>query len=133
MIKQLTVFLENEKGRLKEMLSILKDNNINLDSFMIAETADYGIVRILTKDVNYAQQILASKGFNCRSVDVIGVKLSNECGSLVPLFDLLSNHNINVEYSYCFATIDNLANLVIKTDVDVSDLLQNSGFELLQI
>lgn len=100
MLKQVSIFLENKKGRLKDVLKLLADNNIDIRALTIAETSDYGVLRLIVDDTNKAIQILKENNFRINLVDVLGVEIQDVSGSMYEFVDMLYKHNINVEYAH---------------------------------
>ena len=110
-ITQISVFLENRAGQLSEITKILSDNNIDLKALNIAETADYGILRIISDDCNEAAKLLRNNGFI----------VPNKAGGLNELLNIISNEDIDIEYMYSvFGQKDGLAYMIFKVkDVDI--------------
>ena len=79
-IKQLSVFIENREGRLGEVLTTLKDNNINIISLSLADTSDYGMLRMVTSSPDEAKKVLKESGFSAKLTDVLAVKLEHKVG-----------------------------------------------------
>lgn len=102
-IKQLTVFLENQTGRLAEVAKILKDKNINLQGFSTTEARDYGILRLVVSDTELARQSLKDAGFTTHVADAICVKVEDKPGELYKVLDTLAKANINIDYIYVIA------------------------------
>ncbi len=100
MFKQVSIFLENKKGRLKEVLKLLADNNIDIRALTIAETADYGVLRLIVDDVNKAEQVLKEHNFRINITNVLGIEIQDKSGSMYEFVNLLYQHNINVEYAH---------------------------------
>lgn len=98
--KQLSVFIENRKGRLGDVLSVLKENKINILSLSLADTTEYGLLRLIVSDAALSKEKLSAAGFSTILSDVLVVKISHETGSLQTLLDVLSKGDINVEYMY---------------------------------
>ena len=132
-IKQLSVFIENREGRLGEVLTALKDNNINIVSLSLADTSDYGMLRMITSNPEEAKSVLKEKGFSAMLTDVLAVKLEDKVGELQELLEIICKAGINVEYMYALATKNNDATIVIKTSnaEEAALLLQKEGAEFL--
>ena len=81
-IKQLTVFIQNKKGTVVSVTDILSKNNINLRALSIAETQDFGILRLIVSDYKAAEKVLAENGYLIKVIDVVGVKIGDEPGKL---------------------------------------------------
>jgi hypothetical protein len=102
-VKQLTIFLENQTGRLAEVARILKNENINLQGFSTTEARDYGILRLIVSDVDKARQSLKNAGFTTHIADAICVKVLDKPGELSKILDILAKERINVDYIYVIA------------------------------
>ena len=132
-IKQLSVFIENREGRLGEVLTALKDNNINIVSLSLADTSDYGMLRMITSNPEEAKSVLKERGFSAKLTDVLAVKLEHKVGELQEVLEIICKAGINVEYMYALATKNNDATIVIKTSnaEEAALLLQKEGAEFL--
>lgn len=112
-IKQLSVFLENKTGRINEVVRTLGANGINMHAFSMAETADFGILRLIVSDVDKAVEVLRAHDFAVMSTDVVCLSCDNVPGSLAVILEYLAQEQIFIEYMYAFAQNDR-ANVVIK-------------------
>ncbi|MCL2231405.1 MAG: ACT domain-containing protein [Treponema sp.] len=99
-IKQISVFLENTTGRLSEVTRTLAGAQINLRAISIADTADFGILRIIVDKNDKAVETLNSAGFTTRQTDVVAVEIEDTPGSLANLMELFKNSQVNIEYLY---------------------------------
>ena len=99
-IKQITIFLENTAGRIADVTKVLKDNSINLRAIMIADTADFGILRIITDDSEKALSVLKEAKFTTKTTDVLAISISDKVGALHDVMALFQNNGINIEYLY---------------------------------
>ena len=99
-IQQISIFLENAAGRLAEVTRVLKDGGINLRALMIADTADFGILRIIVDSVPKAIEILEKEQFTTKTTDVLAVTVPDSVGSLAGVLELFDNNGINIEYLY---------------------------------
>jgi hypothetical protein len=99
-IKQISVFLENTTGRLSEVTKTLADAGINLRAISIADTADFGILRIIVDKNNEAVEVLNTAGFTTRQTDVVAVEIEDVPGSLAKLMELFRQSKVNIEYLY---------------------------------
>ncbi len=115
-VKQLSIFLENREGRLQEIFNILKEANINVVSCSLAETSDYGIVRMIVSDVEGASAALKEKNITAKVVDVLAVNISHEVGSLSTFLNAIADSGINIKYMYGLSTGDKGASIAFKTD-----------------
>lgn len=133
-IKQLTVFVQNSKGTVVSVTDILSKNNVNLRALSIAETQEFGILRLIVNNEKTAEAVLAENGYLIKVVDVVGVKISDEPGKLTEALSVLDSANINVEYLYAFmARTEKHAYVVLRVeDNDIAEnLLTNAGFKLI--
>lgn len=132
-IKQITVFIENRAGRLEQVTQVLKENNINIVSLSLADTSDYGLLRLIVSNPDKAVVFLKESGFSAMITNVIAVKLTQHVGKLGELLSILSGAGVNVEYMYGLTTGDENASIVIKTgdQKKALDAIAESSFELL--
>lgn len=121
-IKQLSVFLENKTGRINEVAKVLAKNNINMHAFSMAETAEFGILRLIVSDVEKAKDVLQEESFAVISTDVVCINCPNVSGSLSAVLEQLASNDIFIEYMYAFGKGEN-ANIVIKPN-DVTKCLE---------
>ena len=116
-IKQLTVFVQNKKGTVVEVTDILSKNNINLRALSIAETQDFGILRLIVNDEKAAEAVLAENGYIIKTIDVVGVKIGDAPGKLTEALSVLDKADINVEYMYAFmARTEKHAYVVLRVE-----------------
>jgi hypothetical protein len=130
-IKQLSVFLENKSGRLTEVTKAMADHDVNISAFSIAETADYGILRMIVNKPEETEKMLKQKGFSVHTTNVICLIVPHKPGGLYRALQILSDNNISVEYMYAFAMADE-ASVVIRTDdlEEAIKVLQEHKMEL---
>lgn len=114
-IRQLSVFLENKTGNLNDLLNVLAENNINIVSLTIADTSDYGIVRLLVSDPQLALKKLKEKHFSVRINDILSLDMNPEPGSLAKILDLFATEEISIEYVYAFS-FGSKSIVVLRTD-----------------
>jgi hypothetical protein len=133
-IKQLSVFLENKTGRLTELTGILADNDINISAFSIADTADYGILRMIVGRPELAAQVLKDNGFTVKITDVVGMIIPHRPGGLHKALQIISDNNVAIEYMYAFASEEGKATVVIRAESlqKIIDVLQEHKMELLK-
>ena len=115
--KQISVFLENVSGRLADVTKILAAGQVNLRAMTIADTADFGILRIIAADPDKASEILAQAGFMAKLTDVLAVEVEDRPGGLAHVMDVFSKNGVNIEYLY--ASLDrskDKAVIVIKVE-----------------
>lgn len=132
MISQLTVFLANEKGRLAAACRTLADADINMKALFIADTADFGIVRIFCDTPKRAVEVLGQAGFRASLTPVIAVSVEDAPGTLADLLGFCQGASMNIEYGYCFCTADGKAVDVLKIEGDGAEaVLAAAGFAVL--
>ena len=115
-INQLAVYSQNEVGKLLPIIETLGSNVINIESLNIADTAEYGIVRMLTSDNEKAQKILQEKGFISTITSLVGVEVADEAGELAKTLEKLAANKIDIEYIYSYSRKDGKALILIKTE-----------------
>lgn len=103
-VKQISVFLENAAGQLAAFTDVLSKHDIDMRALSIAETRDFGILRIIVNDPDKTAEILKEEGYVFSITPVIAVAVSDEPGSLVHILHILGENNINLEYTYAFIT-----------------------------
>jgi hypothetical protein len=101
-VEQISVFLENKPGSLAEVTRILGDAGVNIRALSLADTKDFGILRLIVNDHEKAKQILGQKGFTVRKTEVVAVEVPDRPGGLADMLKTLSDSGINVEYLYAF-------------------------------
>ncbi len=131
MIDQLTVFLGNQKGRLTALCDAMGRADIQMYALTVADTSDYGIVRIICDKPDAAKETLAKEGFQAAIARVVAVQVPDVPGGCAQVFDVLDQADVNVEYAYCFTSSVGAATLALKTDADVRERLEQSGFRIL--
>ena len=114
-MQQLSVFMENREGRLGEVIGVLKKNDINMISLSLADSSDYGVLRLLVDKPEVAKDALKAAGFSAKLTEVIGVKVGNKVGALNEVMEKLIAEHINIDYMYALATDATDASIVIKT------------------
>ena len=115
-IKQVSVFLENSAGRLQSALQVLKSENINIISLSLADTNDYGMLRMVVADAEKAKEALKAAGLSAHLTDVVAIRLPHTVGSLQDVLLKVADAGINVEYMYALSTKDEKACIVIKPE-----------------
>ena len=133
-IKQLTVFIQNKRGSVASVTDILSKNNINLRALSIAETQDFGILRLIVNDEKKAEAVLAENGYLIKVINVVGVKISDEPGKLTAALDVLDKADINVEYLYAFmARTEKHAYVVLRVEDNsaAEKTLIDAGFRMI--
>ncbi len=134
MIDQVTVFLENRKGRLAALCRALGDAGVSMHAMTVADTTDYGIVRIIADSPEKALDTLINAGFRAKLTKVFAVAVPDRAGALADLLEALDKAEINVEYAYCFAIEGDIAIDVLRIEGNgnVKDTITAAGFRLLE-
>lgn len=133
-INQLTVFVENKKGAMVSITDTLAQNNVNLRALSIAETQDFGILRLIVNDEKAAIDALSEKDYLIKITEVVGVKIGDAPGKLTAALGVLDKAGINVEYMYAFmARTEKHAYVVLRVeDNDTAEkILEDAGFHLI--
>ena len=133
-IKQLTVFVQNRKGTVVSVTDILSENNVNIRALSIAETEDFGILRLIVNDEKSAEKVLLENGYLIKTIDVLGVKIGDEPGKLNSALKVLDEANINIEYMYAFmARTEKHAYVVLRVEEneEAEAVLTNAGFKMI--
>ena len=115
-VKQISVFIENKKGKLAEATRYIADNNVNMKALSIADTQDFGILRIICEDPKAAEEALKEGGFITTVTDVLAVAISDKPGSLAAILEVLAEANIIVEYTYAFLSAKAGAYMIFRVD-----------------
>ncbi|BBB90855.1 MAG TPA: amino acid-binding protein [Methylomusa anaerophila] len=116
-IQQMSVFVENQPGKMAEVLGTLKSNGVNIRALALADTADFGILRIIVNEPERVRNILRESGFTVRLTPVLTMIVSDNPGGLYELINLLSNAGVSIEYMYAFAAYGSQdARVVLKVD-----------------
>lgn len=131
--KQLSVFIENRQGRLGEVLEDLKKNNVNILSLSLADTTEYGLLRLMVSDPVKGKEVLSNAGFSTMLTDILVIKIDHKAGSLQSLLEILASNNVNIEYMYGLSVEKEKAYVVLKaSDIETaSKLLLQKGAKLL--
>ena len=130
-IQQLSVFLENREGRVFEVLAVLAGNGVNIVALSLADTSDYGMLRMVVSDPNKGRAVLKESGITAMLTDVVALRVPHATGSLSRAMHQIVEGEVNIEYMYAFANGDD-ASAVLKTDdpARVVDILRGSGFDV---
>lgn len=129
MIDQLTVFLPNEPGTLAAMARVLGDNNIQMHALMVADTADFGIVRIICDTPKAASQALASAGYRAATTQVVAIEVDNVPGGLARALAKLADVRLNVEYAYCTSIGKRTVDVLKLTGEPLKEKLVQAGLK----
>lgn len=132
-VRQISIFVENQTGLLSEVTSVLSENNVNLRALSIADTSEFGILRIIVEDVDAAAAILKEKGFTYTVTNVLAVAMRDEAGGLAEILKVLSDAKIALEYAYAFLLQkEGVACLIIRVpDNDAAEAaLKEAGIKV---
>ena len=133
-LKQLTIFVENKQGTLVDITDILAKNNVNMRALSIADTQDFGILRLIVDNNDVATKALQDAGYLIKMTDVVGVKIGDEPGKLTEALNVLDKADINVEYLYAFmARTEKHAYVVLRVENNeaAETALVNEEFKLI--
>ena len=133
-VEQISIFIENKSGRLAEVARVLDEKHVNIRALSLADTSDFGILRLLVDNTEVALQTLKESGFTVSKTAVVAVEVPDQPGSLCKILQVLDDAQINVEYMYAFAE-RNADNAVIIYRFDEIDnaikVLQEKGVSIL--
>ena len=132
-IKQLTIFVENKQGALVAVTDTLAKHKVNMRALSIAETQDFGILRLIVDDEALAEKTLTEEGYLIKVTEVVGVKISDEPGKLTEALAVLDKKGINMEYLYAFmARTEKHAYVVLRVEDNAlaENALLDAGFKL---
>ena len=133
-LKQLTVFVENKQGSLVSITETLAAHNVNIRALSIADTRDFGILRLIVNDNDTACKMLAEEGHLINITEVVGVKIGDQPGKLSKALDVLDKAGINMEYLYAFMTrTEKHAYVVLRVadNAAAEAALEGAGFHLI--
>ncbi len=132
-IKQLSVFVENASGRLTGVTGVLADAGINMSAFTLADTAEYGVLRMIVNKPEEAKKVLEENDYSVHLTDVIGLVVPDEPGGLHRALKFISAEGISIEYMYAFS-LNNRATVIIRTDAlqETISTLQHHKLELVK-
>jgi hypothetical protein len=133
MVEQLSVFLENTAGRLAELARALGDAGINMRALMVADTEEFGVVRIICDRPHNAVRTLDDAGFGASLTPVVAVEIPDRPGGLADVLEALGRAGMNVEYAYCFVEPSGAAAVdIFKVDAaGAGEVLSSAGFRVL--
>lgn len=131
--KQLTVFIENRTGRLSEVLDVLGENGVNILSMSLADTTEFGLLRLIVDNAALGKDKLNEKGFSALLSDVSIIKIPHKAGSLQKLLGTIDENGVNIEYMYGLSIASDEAYVVLKaSDVEMIDkILSENGINTL--
>lgn len=131
--KQLTVFIENRAGRLSDVLGVLKDNNVNIISMSLADTTEFGLLRLIVSDAALGKEKLTESGFSSLISDVSIIAIPHRAGCLQELLEVIDASGVNIEYMYGLSVESDTGYVVLKaSDADKIDkILSDTGIRTL--
>lgn len=131
--KQLSVFIENRQGRLGEVLNVLKANSVNILSLSLADTTEYGLLRLIVNNPELGKEKLSEDGFSTMLTDVLVLKITHQSGSLQGLLKVLADEGVNIEYMYGLSIDGEEASVVLKTTdiAKAESVLEGQGVKTL--
>ena len=130
-IQQLSVFLENREGRLDDVLKVLAENEVNIVALSLADTSDYGMLRMIVSDPQKGRTALKEAGITAMLTDVVALRVPHATGSLSKAMHQIVEGEVNVEYMYAFANGSDAAAVLKSDDPEkVIDILKGSGFDV---
>jgi hypothetical protein len=130
-VKQLSIFVENKAGAVSFITNLLGSNNINIRSLQIADSTDYGILRLIVDDPNKSLELVKNAGYTAKLTEVISVVVPDKPNGLNDLLKILTDNNIEINYLYVFIGKNNLgAEAILKTNDlnQVETLLLNNYY-----
>ena len=113
MVKQISVFIENKKGRLAELAGLLSENRIDMKALSIADTTNFGILRCIVSDPDLAIKVIRDAGFTANVTEVLAVQVPDVPGGLAAILDYLAKADISVEYLYSFVRTNGDSALIL--------------------
>lgn len=133
-LEQLSVFMENKVSRLNEVLLQLKTSKVNVLSLSLADTSEFGVLRLIVDNPEEGRKVLKENGFSARLTKVLAIKLPNEVGTLQSVLEVLGNAGMNVEYMYVLANAKEFSGIVIKTGnpEEAAKVLEAAGIEFVK-
>lgn len=134
-IKQLSVFIENKSGRLANITTALGDAGVNIRALSLADTSDFGILRLIVSDFEKAQEILKERGFTLSVTEVVAVKISDTPGELGNLLTFIEKAELNIEYMYAFIqnSLDHAVMIFRFNDLDKAiETITSKGITVLE-
>ena len=116
-IKQLSVFVENKKGRLTKITKLLADNGIDISALSLADTSDFGVLRLIVNDTDKAKTVLREAGIVVKATDVLAIVIDDHSGSCSEVLRVMSDNDIAIEYMYaCAGRVSGKALMIVRVD-----------------
>jgi len=133
-VEQISIFLENKSGRVAEVTNVLAEAGINIRALALADTADFGILRLIVNDTDKANRVLKEKGFTSAKTEVLAVEVPDKPGGLAGIMNIMKDEGINVEYMYAFVEKSGVNALIICRFDNLEkavEVLQKRGVRIL--
>ncbi len=133
-VEQISIFLENKSGRLADVAGVLADAGVNIRALSLADTTDFGILRLIVDDTTKAKEVLKEHGFTVGRTEVIAVEVADRPGGLAHILNTMKNASINVEYMYAFVQKSGGHAIIIFRFDELEkaiDVLQQAGVRIL--
>jgi hypothetical protein len=134
-VEQISIFIENKSGRLAEVAGVLGEAGVNIRALSLADTSDFGILRLIVNDCEKAKQILKEKGFTVSKTEVVAIEVPDRPGGLSDILHTLDRESINVEYMYAFVErCEENAVIIFRFDETEKaiEILLRQGFNVLE-
>ncbi len=133
-IRQISVFIENQSGRLSEVAKLLGESDINIRALSLADTSDFGILRLIVDKPDNAYKILKDNDFTVGRTEVIAVEVPDRPGGLASVLNALSHEGVNVEYMYAFVHKGDTAAMIFRfDDTDMAaKVIENAGLKVIR-
>ena len=134
-VEQISIFLENKSGRLAEVMGVLYEAGINIRALYLADTADFGILRLIVNDTEKARKALKENGFTVEKTKVIAVEVPDKPGGLSSILNTIKDEGINVEYMYAFVEKSGENAIVIFRFDELErsiDVLRKAGVKIME-
>lgn len=135
LVKQVSVFLENKSGRLAEVSRVLGENNIDISALSIADTTEFGILRLIVNRPDDALNVLKDNGFSVGTTEVIAICVSDRPGGLSEALDVLEDNHIGIEYMYAFLGNNGLGKAIVILRIEevekAIEILKNSNIDIM--
>ena len=130
-IKQLSIFIENREGRLKEVLEILKKGGVNIVSMSLADTSEYGLLRLMVDNPQAGKAVLQEHSVPVMLTEVLGIRLAHRVGRLQELLEIICDAGINIEYLYGLSSGADASVVIKASDMEKAvEVLQKNEVEL---
>ncbi len=135
-VKQISVFLENRHGRLAEVTKVLGEHNLNIRALSLADTADFGVLRMIIDHPDQAYMVLKEQHYTVRESDVVALEVADQPGGLSGVLETLNEHDVNVEYLYAFPERESMDKAIMIFKFDNADnaveVLQKSKINMME-